>query len=59
MSFELCNKPAAPGVSGLVVFTLKENGSLMIILDVTGAGHFPVLVFVLTLDGSFVVVHVS
>lgn len=32
---------------------------MMMILDVTRAGHFPVLVFVLTLDGSFVLVHES
>lgn len=32
---------------------------MTIIVDVTGAGHFLVLVFVLTLDGSFVLVHVS
>lgn len=32
---------------------------MMIILDVTGALHFPVLVFVLILDGSFVLVCVS
>lgn len=32
---------------------------MMIVLDVTGAGHFLALVFLLTLDGSFVLVYVS